>query len=70
VIVEPIQGEGGVNVPPAGYLRGVRALCDRSGAVFIATKCKRPRPLRALFACDIEGVVPDVMTLAKGLSGA
>ena len=34
VIVEPVQGEGGVNVPPAGYLRGVRDLCDRSGARF------------------------------------
>jgi putrescine aminotransferase len=70
VIVEPIQGEGGVNVPPAGYLRGVRALCDRSGAVFIADEVQTGLGrCGALFACDIEGVVPDVMTLAKGLSG-
>jgi putrescine aminotransferase len=70
VIVEPVQGEGGVNVPPAGYLQGVRALCDRSGAVMIADEVQTGLGrCGALFACDIEGVVPDVMTLAKGLSG-
>jgi putrescine aminotransferase len=70
VIVEPVQGEGGVNVPPAGYLSGVRALCDRSGAVMIADEVQTGLGrCGALFACDIEGVVPDVMTLAKGLSG-
>jgi putrescine aminotransferase len=70
VIVEPVQGEGGVNVPPPGYLRGVRELCDRSGAVFIADEVQTGLGrCGALFACDIEGVVPDVMTLAKGLSG-
>jgi putrescine aminotransferase len=70
VIVEPVQGEGGVNVPPDGYLRGVRALCDRSGAVFIADEVQTGLGrCGALFACDIAGVVPDVMTLAKGLSG-
>jgi putrescine aminotransferase len=70
VIVEPVQGEGGVNVPPAGYLREVRALCDESGAVMIADEVQTGLGrCGALFACDIEGVVPDVMTLAKGLSG-
>jgi len=70
VIVEPVQGEGGVNVPPADYLRGVRELCDRSGAVFIADEVQTGLGrCGALFACDIAGVVPDVMTLAKGLSG-
>ena len=70
VIVEPVQGEGGVHVPPAGYLRGVRALCDRSGALMIADEVQTGLGrCGALFACDIEGVVPDVMTLAKGLSG-
>jgi putrescine aminotransferase len=70
VIVEPVQGEGGVNVPPPEYLRGVRALCDRSGAVFIADEVQTGLGrCGALFACDIAGVVPDVMTLAKGLSG-
>ncbi len=70
VILEPVQGEGGVNVPPGGYLRGVRDLCDRSGAVFIADEVQTGfGRCGALFACDLEGVVPDVMTLAKGLSG-
>ena len=70
VIVEPVQGEGGVNVPPAGYLRGVRDVCDRSGAVFIADEVQTGLGrCGALFGCDNEGVVPDVMTLAKGLSG-
>ena len=70
VIVEPIQGEGGVNEPPAGYLRAVRGLCDRSGAVLIADEVQTGLGrCGALFACDREGVVPDVIALAKGLSG-
>ncbi|HZO93355.1 MAG TPA: aspartate aminotransferase family protein [Candidatus Baltobacteraceae bacterium] len=70
VIVEPIQGEGGVNVPPDGYLRGVRAICDAAGALMIADEVQTGLGrCGALFACDREGVVPDVMTLAKGLSG-
>jgi putrescine aminotransferase len=70
VIVEPVQGEGGVIVPPEGYLRGVRALCDQSGAVMIADEVQTGLGrCGALFACDLAGVVPDVMTLAKGLSG-
>jgi putrescine aminotransferase len=70
VIVEPVQGEGGVNVPPPDYLRGVRALCDRAGALMIADEVQTGLGrCGALFACDLAGVVPDVMTLAKGLSG-
>jgi putrescine aminotransferase len=70
VIVEPIQGEGGVNVPPDGYLREVRAICDDGGAVMIADEVQTGLGrCGARFACDREGVVPDVMTLAKGLSG-
>jgi putrescine aminotransferase len=70
VIVEPVQGEGGVNVPPPEYLRGVRELCDHSGALFIADEVQTGLGrCGALFACDLTGVVPDVMTLAKGLSG-
>jgi putrescine aminotransferase len=69
-IVEPVQGEGGVNVPPATYLPGVRELCDRAGAVLIADEVQTGLGrCGALFACDLAGVVPDVMTLAKGLSG-
>jgi putrescine aminotransferase len=70
VIVEPIQGEGGVNVPPAGWLREVRAICDASGALLIADEVQTGLGrCGALFACDRDDVVPDVMALAKGLSG-
>lgn len=70
VIVEPVQGEGGVNVPPPGYLREVRAICDAAGALMIADEVQTGLGrCGATFACDRDGVVPDVMTLAKGLSG-
>ncbi len=70
VIVEPIQGEGGVNVPPPEYLAAVRTICDARGALFIADEVQTGLGrCGARFACDLAGVVPDVMTLAKGLSG-
>jgi putrescine aminotransferase len=69
-VVEPVQGEGGVNLAPPGYLRGARALCDRAGALLIADEVQTGLGRCGyLFACDAEQVVPDVMTLAKGLSG-
>jgi putrescine aminotransferase len=69
-VVEPIQAEGGVHFAPPGYLRAARELCDRSGAVLIADEVQTGLGrCGVLFACDREGVVPDVMTLAKGLSG-
>ena len=69
-IVEPIQAEGGVNLPPPGYLRAVRTACDRTGALFIADEVQTGLGrCGAMFACDLAGVVPDVMALAKGLSG-
>ncbi|HVA29353.1 MAG TPA: aspartate aminotransferase family protein [Candidatus Baltobacteraceae bacterium] len=69
-VVEPVQGEGGVNVPPEGYLRAVREACDRAGALFIADEVQTGLGRCGyLFGCDRDGVVPDVMTLAKGLSG-
>jgi putrescine aminotransferase len=69
-VVEPVQGEGGVNVPPAGYLRAVREACDRAGAVFIADEVQTGLGRCGyMFACERDNVVPDVMTLAKGLSG-
>lgn len=70
VILEPVQAEGGVNVPPSGYLREVRALCDEAGALLIADEVQTGLGrCGAMFACDRDGVVPDIMTLAKGLSG-
>ncbi len=69
-VVEPVQGEGGVNVPPLGYLRDVREACDRHGVVFIADEVQTGLGRCGyLFACERDNVVPDVMTLAKGLSG-
>ncbi len=69
-IVEPVQGEGGVIVPPAGYLRAVRAACDRHGALLIADEVQTGLGrCGMLFGCNRDGVVPDIMALAKGLSG-
>lgn len=69
-IVEPVQAEGGVQLAPPGYLSAARALCDRTGAVFIADEVQTGLGrCGTLFACDAEAVVPDIMTLAKGLSG-
>ncbi|MBC5829095.1 MAG: aspartate aminotransferase family protein [Candidatus Eremiobacteraeota bacterium] len=69
-IVEPIQGEGGVIVPPSGYLRAVRAACDRHGALFIADEVQTGLGrCGMLFGCNRDDVVPDIMALAKGLSG-
>ena len=69
-IVEPVQGEGGINVPPAGYLREVREICDRTGALLIAGEVQTGLGrCGMLFGCNRDDVVPDVMTLAKGLSG-
>jgi putrescine aminotransferase len=69
-IVEPVQGEGGVRIPPEGYLSHARLLCDRAGALLIADEVQTGLGRCGLmFACDRDGIVPDVMTLAKGLSG-
>jgi len=69
-IVEPIQCEGGVNIPPDGYLAGVRRLCDKHGALFIADEVQTGLGRTGtLWGVDHEGVVPDVLTAAKGLSG-
>jgi acetylornithine/N-succinyldiaminopimelate aminotransferase len=69
-IVEPVQGEGGVNVPSPGYLRGLRELCDASGALLIFDEVQTGVGRTGKwFACEHEGVDPDVMTLGKGLGG-
>ena len=69
-IVEPIQGEGGVNIPPDGYLTGLREICDAAGALLIFDEVQTGigRTGR-MVACQHEGVVPDVLTLGKGLGG-
>ncbi|MGI8736921.1 MAG: aspartate aminotransferase family protein [Candidatus Eremiobacter antarcticus] len=69
-IVEPVQCEGGVIIPPDGYLRGVRELCDRHGVLLIADEVQTGLGRTGyLWGVDREGVVPDVLAAAKGLSG-
>jgi len=69
-IVEPIQGEGGVNVPPEGYLRGLRELCDKSAALLILDEIQTGIGRTGkMFALQHDEVVPDVLTLGKGLGG-
>jgi len=69
-IVEPVQGEGGINVAPEGYLRGLRELCDQKGALLILDEVQTGvgRTGR-MFALEHDEVVPDVVTLGKGLGG-
>lgn len=70
ILVEPIQGEGGIRVPPPDFLKGLRALADKHGALlmFDEVQCGLARSGR-LFAHERFGVVPDVMSLAKTLGG-
>lgn len=70
VLLEPIQGEGGVNVPSEDYLLKVRKWCDEQGLVFILDEVQTGiARTGTLFAYQQFGVEPDVMTLAKGLGG-
>jgi ornithine--oxo-acid transaminase len=70
VLLEPVQGEGGVVIPPEGYLRAVRAICDEAGALMIADEIQSglARTGRT-FACDHESVTPDMYILGKALGG-
>ncbi|SDJ52883.1 4-aminobutyrate aminotransferase / (S)-3-amino-2-methylpropionate transaminase [Frankineae bacterium MT45] len=70
VIIEPIQGEGGFIVPPAGFLPRVAEWCAQHGIVFIADEIQSGFCRTGdWFACDFEGVVPDLVTTAKGIAG-
>lgn len=70
IVLEPIQGEGGVIVPPAGYLARAREIADEHGALLILDEVQTGiGRTGAWFAHQIEGVRPDVLTLAKGLGG-
>lgn len=69
-MVEPIQGEAGVIVPTEGYLKGVRALCDKYNVLFIADEVQTGLARTGkMLACDHEGVKPDILILGKALSG-
>jgi 4-aminobutyrate aminotransferase len=68
IVVEPIQGEGGYVVPPAGFLRELRALCDRHGILLICDEVQSGVGRTGkMFASEHDGVEPDVITVAKGL---
>ena len=70
VILEPIQGEAGVIVPPSGYLAKVRDLCSRYGVLLVLDENQTGlRRTGSLFACEHEQVIPDLMALAKSLGG-
>ena len=70
VMLEPLQGEGGVNVPAEGYLRAVREWCDQQGLLLIFDEVQTGLGrLGTLFGYQAFDVEPDVMTLAKGLGG-
>ena len=68
VLVEPVQGEGGVNIPPASYLKDLRDLCDKNGWLLMLDEVQTGiGRTGAWFAHQLCGIVPDVMALAKGL---
>ncbi|GAB4005408.1 4-aminobutyrate--2-oxoglutarate transaminase [Nocardioides ultimimeridianus] len=70
IVAEPIQGEGGFIVPPAGYLKAVQEFANDSGIVFVADEIQTGLARTgAMFACEHEGVVPDLITTAKALAG-
>ncbi len=69
-LVEPIQGEGGILVPPAGYLKAAKELCAKHRVLFIADEIQTGLGRTGrMFACDHEGVKPDVLILGKALGG-
>ncbi len=70
VMLEPIQGEGGIIMPPPDYLKGVREICDRRGILMIADEVQTGLGRTGkMWAVENWGVVPDVLTSAKGLAG-
>ena len=70
ILVEPVQGEGGINVAPEGFLEGLRALCNEHGALLIFDEVQTGAGRTGhLYAYQWTDVVPDVLTSAKGLGG-
>jgi len=70
ILIEPVQGEGGVNVAPAEYLRALRELCDSHGILLVLdeVQCGTGRTGK-LFAHEWAGITPDLMAIAKGIGG-
>jgi putrescine aminotransferase len=70
VILEPVQGEGGVIIPPPDYLPKVREICTRKGALLILDEVQTGLGRTgAMFGCNHSNVVPDILCIAKALSG-
>jgi putrescine aminotransferase len=70
VVLEPIQGEGGINVAPPGYLPAAREICDRYGALLVLDEVQSGMGRSGrMFACEWDGVAPDLMALGKGFGG-
>jgi acetylornithine/succinyldiaminopimelate/putrescine aminotransferase len=70
VMLEPIQGEGGVNIPDGDYLKGVRAWCDEKGLLLILDEVQTGiGRIGTLFGYEQFGIEPDIITLGKGLGG-
>ncbi len=69
IFVEPIQGEGGYIVPPPGYLKALRELCDRHGILLVCDEVQTGiGRTGTMFACEYDGVEPDVLLVSKGLA--
>ncbi|HEY2785586.1 MAG TPA: aspartate aminotransferase family protein [Fimbriiglobus sp.] len=70
VLLEPIQGEGGINIPPAGFIEGLRELCDKHGMIFVLDEVQTGMGRTGTwYAHRHWNVKPDVVTLAKALAG-
>ena len=69
-MIEPIQGEGGIRIPPPGFLRALRELCDEHGLLLIFDEVQTGIGRTGkLFAYEVFGVAPDIMAIAKGIGG-
>jgi len=70
-LMEPIQAEAGINIPPEGYLKKAKEICEKHGILFIADEIQTGLGRTGkLFACDHEGVKPDILVIGKSLGGA
>lgn len=70
ILVEPIRGEGGIRIPPDGFLQGLREICDEKNVLLIFDEVQTGFGRTGkMFACEHWGVIPDVMCLAKPVAG-